>query len=118
MKNYSEALIKCANFIESAVENRDIKVFDFDAVREAIHDFTFGFDCQKFTTRLEKDLIQRYAIIIDTDGLTYDDDSDELQVGEAVRIIKHLPDDFQVWVMSLNSGFDHVIDTDRIQKFK
>lgn len=118
MKNYSEALWRCTNFIERAVDNLDIKIFDFDAVREAIHDFTSGYDCRNFTARLEKDLLPRYAIVIDTEGLTYDDDSEELQVGEPVRIIKYLPDNFQVLIVSLNTGTDHVIDTDRIQKFK
>lgn len=118
MEKYYDALGACANFIERAVDNLDIKEFDFDAVREAIHDFTFGFDCQKFTARLEKDLIPRYAIVIDTEGLSYDDDSEELQVGEPVRIIKYLGDDFQVWLVSLKTGLDHVIDTDRIKTFK
>ena len=109
---------QCMNFIERAVDNLDIKVFDFDAVREAIHDFTLGFNCQEFTEQLENNLIPMYAIVIDTEGLTYDDDSEELQVGEPVRIIKYLPDNFQVLIVSLNTGIDHVIDTDRIEKFK
>jgi hypothetical protein len=61
MKNYSICEKDCINFIDRAIMNGDIKVIDFDAIREAIHDFTLGNDLQQFTDDLEFYLIPRYA---------------------------------------------------------
>lgn len=107
---------KCKNFIDRAIDRGDIKVVDFDAIREAIHDFTLGYDLQEYTEFLELELLPKYGLIINVEGLTYDDDEIEpLQIGEAVYILE-INDD-QCLVESLITGQNHYIDLNRIENF-
>jgi hypothetical protein len=106
----------CKNFIDRAIYRGDIKIVDFDAIREAIHDFTLGYNYQKYTEFLERELLPKYGLIINIDGLTYDEDGIEpLEIGEAVYILEI--NDEQCLIESLITSEKHYIDLDRIQNF-
>jgi hypothetical protein len=106
----------CKNFIDGAISRGDIKQVDFDAIREAIHDFTLGYNYQKYTEFLELELLPKYGVIINIDGLTYDDDDiSPLEIGEAVYILEINND--QCLVESLITNEKHYIDLDRIENF-
>jgi hypothetical protein len=108
----------CKNFIDRAISRGDIKEIDFDAIREAIHDFTLGYNYQKYTEFLELELLPKYGLIINIDGLTYDDDEIEpLQIGEAVYILEISEDGEQCLVESLITNEKHYINIDRIENF-
>jgi hypothetical protein len=105
----------CKNFIDGAISRGDIKIVDFDAIREAIHDFTLGYNYQKYTEFLELELLPKYGLIINIDGLTYDDEIEPLEIGEAVYILEINND--QCLIESLITNEKHYIDLDRIQDF-
>lgn len=114
-----ENLVKqCKNFIERAIDNGDIKEIDYDAIREAIHDFCGAYDVQDLVDSVESELLPRYAKVIDIEGLTYDDEDlpEALELGETVFIIR--TEGEAVLIESLNTGTLHYIDLERIELFK
>jgi hypothetical protein len=63
-----------------------------------------------------KEDARKQAIIIDIDGLVYDDDSEPLQFGEIVYVNEYGANEWQVFVESqYNGGSIHGIDTERIK---
>jgi len=55
------------------------------------------------------------AIILDIDGLIYDDDAEPLKLREIVYINEYGYNEWQVYVESQSTGVIHGIDTDRIK---
>lgn len=54
------------------------------------------------------------AIIINIEGLVYDEDVNELYVGEVVEVLTLDYNNEFVWVLS-KSGYEHGIDLERIE---
>lgn len=108
---------KCKNFIDRAIDNGDIKEVNFDAIREAIHDFTLGYDLLEYTEFLELELLPNYGKVVNISGLTYDDDDlpEALELGETVYILQN--DGEAGLIESLKTGTLHYIDLNRIENF-
>jgi hypothetical protein len=103
MKNYSICEKQCINFIDRAFINGDIKILDFDAVREAIHDFTLGNDLQQYTAELEFKLIPRYAITNAKDPI----------------FLLEFDKNASIWkVGSLNTGNEYFINSDQFKQIE
>lgn len=65
-------------------------------------------------TNLIKENEKNQAIIIDIDGLVYDEDVDELMLGETVEVLTLCKENEFVLVLS-KSGVEHGIDLERIK---
>ena len=65
-------------------------------------------------TNLIKDETIKQAIILDIDGLVYDEDVEELAVGEIVKVLTLDKQNEFVLVLS-GSGIEHGIDLERIK---
>jgi hypothetical protein len=103
MKNYSICEKQCINFIDRAIMNGDIKVIDFDAIREAIHDFTLGNDLQQYTEELEFKLIPMYAIT---------------NAGDPIFLLE-FDKNASIWnVESLESGDQYLIKPDQFKQIE
>jgi hypothetical protein len=57
------------------------------------------------------------ALIVNIEGLVYDEDVNELYVGEMVKVLTLDKENEFVWVMS-DSGVEHGIDLERIEILK
>ena len=65
-----------------------------------------------------KESERKQAIILDIDGLIYDDEqaeNDPLKLGEIVYVNEYGYNEWQVYVESQSTGIVHGIDTDRIK---
>ena len=107
----------CKNFIDRAINNGDIKVVNFDSIREAIHDFCGANDVQYLADSLEGELIPNYGKVVNVSGLTYDDDDlpEALELGETVYILQN--DGEAGLIESLKTGTLHYLDLVRIELF-
>lgn len=79
--------------------------------------YDFGFMGLCFDFEPLKEDARRQAIIVDIEGLIYDDDEVEpLQLGEIVYVNEYGANEWQVYVESqYNGGSIHGIDTERIK---
>jgi hypothetical protein len=80
--------------------------------------YYFGNEGICFNFKPIKESERKQAIILDIDGLIYDDEqveNDPLKLGEIVYVNEYGYNEWQVYVESQSTGIVHGIDTDRIK---